>query len=156
MTEIHADGYSIFRSAVRPELELDLISPNPFSPRTRQRNRHLCPGTLGAWSEGALVTLKFRKNLPESLRVHLRAKAFGPNVGKPFTMRVGDQTRDFSLTDVPRNIELKFGNPGASDTITIAVPQPASPHETGVGGDPRKLGIAMIEFRIEKLDGSGN
>lgn len=157
VTEIHADGYSIFRSAVRPELELDLDFTKPIQfPGLASATGISVPEHWGAWSEGALVTLKFRKNLPESLRVHLRAKAFGPNVGKPFTMRVGDQARDFLLTDIPRNIELKFGNPGASDTITIAVPQPASPHETGVGGDPRKLGIAMIEFRIEKLDGSGN
>ncbi|MBS4003284.1 MAG: glycosyltransferase family 39 protein [Afipia sp.] len=153
-TEIQGDGFSIIRSA-NPELYVDFTRQMPSGALADTTGMSL-PESWGAWSEGALVTLKFRKNLPESLRVHLRAKAFGPNVGKPFTMRVGDQTRDFSLTDVPRNIELKFGNPGASDTITIAVPQPASPHETGVGGDPRKLGIAMIEFRIEKLDGSGN
>ena len=155
VTEIHADGYSIFRSNVRPELDLDFTKPIP-SPGLASATGLSVPENWGTWSEGKLVTLKFRKSLPENMRVYLRAKAFGPNVGKPFTMRVGDQASDFSLTDIPRSVELKFGNPGASDTITISVPQPASPHDTGVGGDPRKLGIAMIEFRIEKLDGSGN
>lgn len=154
-TVFQSDGFAIVRSAALIEFDVDFRKSFPAGGLASATGVSV-PEQWGAWSEGKLVTLKFRKSLPENMRVYLRAKAFGPNVGKPFTMRVGDQASDFSLTDVPRNIELQFGNPGASDTLTIAVPQPASPHETGVGGDPRKLGIAMIELRVEKLDRSGN
>lgn len=154
-TVFQSDGFAIVRSTTLVEFDVDFRKPVP-SETLKSTTGLSVPEHWGAWSDGGLVTLKFKKNLPDHLRVHLRAKAFGPNIGKTFTMTIGSQTRDFSLTDVPGNIDLKFDNPGSSDTVTISVPQPASPSETGVGGDPRKLGIAMIEFRLEKLDASGN
>lgn len=151
VTEIRSDGFSIYTSTLPPEFEVNFTKPRPFGGLASAAGVSI-PEQWGAWSEGDLVTLKFTKPLPKTLRVRLAAKAFGPNVGKTFTMSIGNSTKDFSLASVNSVVAFTFENPGLSDTIRITVPQPTSPLEINVARDARKLGIGMTELQIERLD----
>lgn len=151
VSETRSDGFSIYTSTLPPEFEVNFTKPRPFGGLASAAGVSI-PEQWGAWSEGDLVTLKFTKPLPKTLRVRLAAKAFGPNVGKTFTMSIGNSTKDFSLTNVNSAVAFTFENPGLSDTIRISVPQPISPLEINVARDARKLGIGMTELQIERLD----
>jgi phosphoglycerol transferase len=105
----------------------------------------------GTWSSGDVVTLEFSKPLPEKFTVHLVAHAFGPNVGKEFAAHVGDNAIGFTLGTSPQERVLEFSNPKKSKVLKIDVPSACSSKELGLGGDDRRLGIALTELRIEPL-----
>lgn len=107
--------------------------------------------TGGTWSNGDVVTLNFAQPLPRSFKVHLTAKAFGPNIGKNFVARVGNETATFRLKEKQREIAIRLNNHDALSAISFNVPQPTSPLEWGESGDTRKLGIHFVELWIEPL-----
>jgi len=105
----------------------------------------------GAWSNGDVVTINFAQPLPKSFKVHLIAKAFGPNIGKNFAARIGNETAVFALKEKRREITIKLNNHVALSSISFDVPQPTSPLEWGESVDTRKLGIHFVELWIEPL-----
>jgi phosphoglycerol transferase len=107
--------------------------------------------TSGTLSSGDVVTLEFSKPLPEKFALYLVARAFGPNVGKEFVAHVGDSAIRFTLAASLEETVLEFNNPEKSKIIKIDVPSPCSPKELGLSHDTRKLGMTLMELRIEAL-----
>jgi phosphoglycerol transferase len=105
----------------------------------------------GSWSVSKEVNLNMAATLPKRFNLHLTAHAFGPNIGKSFYVRIGSEEKEFSLTGDPQIITMQFDNVVDETIIGIVVPNPASPKELGLGADARKLGIGLIELRIEPL-----
>lgn len=106
------------------------------------------PEGWGRWSSGKEVRLEFAKPLPKALTVLFKASAFGPNIDKDFVMQVGSQRKAFRLAGGPQDRLLSFDTDGTVTTLTIEVPQPASPDSLGYPGDPRTLGIALNELEL--------
>lgn len=102
----------------------------------------------GRWSEGKEVTLEFQELPSVPFTLQLDAAAFGPNVGKAFTVRLGEQERQLVLPAEHAVVELKFDAAGAARKLVISVPQPSSPREQGMGEDGRMLGIALYSMRV--------
>jgi phosphoglycerol transferase len=102
----------------------------------------------GRWSEGAQVLLEFQRLPRGPFTLQLDAAAFGPNVGKAFTVRLGAQERQLVLPAQHQPVELQFDAPGEARDLVITVPQPASPRELGLGEDTRTLGIALYSMRL--------
>ena len=103
----------------------------------------------GRWSDGPALTLRFKQALPKKLVLVLVARAYGPNIGKPFVIRVGNQAQQFIAAQVEREFTLRFDTNGTETSFTIVVPQPSSP--TAPNGeilDPRKLGVGLSALRV--------
>jgi phosphoglycerol transferase len=106
------------------------------------------PEPWGRWSDKREVVLEFAAPLPPAFTLRMDAAAFGPNVGKPFVVRLGSQERTVLLPEKHGEVVLEFDG-GAEQVMTIRVPQPTSPREVGAGEDGRLLGIALYRMQIE-------
>lgn len=101
----------------------------------------------GRWTDGSPAIFKFPKGLPTHFKLIMKvAGAFGPNQGKTFIVKVGDQSINF-IPATTNPIELEF-NKVSTDTLLILTPEPISPKELGQSGDTRKLGLAIRKLEI--------
>jgi len=97
----------------------------------------------GRWSDAKQVVFYTLQPLPKDLTLTLRAAAFGPNVGSPFTVRIGDAAASMTLGQAASVTTLDFKTDGRARTITIDVPQPTSPQSLGQSDDSRTLGLML-------------
>jgi hypothetical protein len=136
-------GYALYRM----KTVIDFADPlgNGVLERTEGLAR---PERWGAWSDGKQVRLHFSEALPRRFMLIIKASAFGPNTGQPFTLDVGGQALPFRLGPQVTELALPIETDGLARSITIAVPQPASPQSLGQGNDARQLGLALARMEI--------
>ncbi|MBB3118070.1 DUF7024 domain-containing protein [Pseudoduganella violacea] len=108
------------------------------------------PEHWGAWSVAKQVKLEFAQPLPKQARLILRASTFGPNLEQDFQIIVGGQSQRFRLQGKVQDRLFEFNTDGATRSVVIEVPQPASPLELGQGNDDRKLGLALTSIELGK------
>lgn len=106
------------------------------------------PEDWGSWSNSDTVVLRFKQALPRNLTVLLNGRAFGPNVGQPFVLRVGDASTSFKLPATPQELSLRLQTDGDQHELRISVPRPTTPKDIGAGNDLRRLGIGLISLEI--------
>ena len=104
---------------------------------------------FGRWSDAEEVVLHMAEPLPASVNLSLTAAAYGPNIGKPFIVTLGNEQQTFTLTDVVQTVRIQFHNPAGLDMLRISVPAPTSPRSLGKSSDDRRLGIALSSLKIE-------
>ncbi|HEY8682550.1 MAG TPA: hypothetical protein VIM06_05210 [Rhodanobacter sp.] len=104
---------------------------------------------FGRWSDADEVVLHVVDPLPASANLLLTAAAYGPNIGKPFIMTLGNEQRTFTLTDVAQTVHIQFHNPAGLDVLRISVPAATSPRALGMSPDDRPLGIALSSLQIK-------
>jgi phosphoglycerol transferase len=108
----------------------------------------LPPETWGSWSTDKVVNLVFKRPLPEEFRLMIDARAYGPNVGKPITLKVGDISQDIVLSGDFQRKTVLVQNPKRTNEIDFIVPNPTSPFEQGLGDDKRRLGVGFRGLEI--------
>jgi phosphoglycerol transferase len=106
---------------------------------------------FGRWSDAREVVLHLNMPLPKSGVVLLKAMSYGDNADQDFILRSGTGSATFRITGSLQEVAIPFETDGAQRTLTIEVPHPVSPSETG-GVDTRKLGIALAEIGIATAD----
>lgn len=152
--ELNADVAARQRFGNVSIYQLDPFPALDFSngslPNTVESLEGLSPSEVsGRWSTGNTITLSYAQPLPESFVLHLRALAFGPNIGRPFEVTAGEGTARFVLqagfSDITLNVLAKRGE----HAIKIIVPSAISPKELGVGQDERRLGLMIQGLSIE-------
>lgn len=99
----------------------------------------------GRWSDAKQVVFHTAQPLPKDLTLTIRAAAYGPNVGKPFIVHVGDAVATMTPGAVASDHVLVFKTDGQARTVTIDVPQPTSPLSLDGSHDSRTLGV-MLHF----------
>ncbi|MFZ5483241.1 MAG: DUF7024 domain-containing protein [Pseudomonadota bacterium] len=151
--EIAGDGFVLARLATSDVVDFrQAVWPGVVAKVTGLSNvEH-----WGTWSTGASVTLDFVRSLPKRFVLRMKARAFGPNVGKSFVLRVGGEAKYFYLRTSTEDVTLEFENPEQLNSLSIEVPLPTSPKDIGLNGDTRKLGIGLNEMRIEPIGASGS
>jgi phosphoglycerol transferase len=102
----------------------------------------------GRWSDAKQVVLHFSQPLPRRLNLILAARAYDDNANLPFTIHVGGKSETFRLGWTTQEIGLHFETDGTVRSLAIDVPHPVSPAEAGHPGDPRKLGIGIVELEV--------
>lgn len=105
----------------------------------------------GRWSDGNVaqaVRLEFNQTLPQGFTLEIIAQGYGPNIGKPVSVMVGDEQQSISVSGEPTRVKLHFANANGSRDIKIVPPYPTSPKETGESGDERRLGIGLVSINI--------
>jgi phosphoglycerol transferase len=108
----------------------------------------------GRWSDANLfpyVALRFSQPLPKHFVLHIRARGFGPNVGRPVTVAVGTQTATFVPTADISEFSLPFDNVVRENVIKIIPARPVSPSTLGVSSDTRQLGLGLQKFSVEAI-----
>ena len=149
------DGYVLFRlpeksadgHTIQDERTIDLTHPFRFG-LVKRISGFSVAQPFGRWSDGRAVQIELFRSLPRWFDLCLTASAFGPNVHLPFEIGVGDESKIFRLASTPSEVCLPFNTSGGETTITIAVPQPTSPKQLGMGSDERMLGIALTKMKI--------
>jgi hypothetical protein len=111
----------------------------------------------GRWSETdekGRVQFKFNEALPENFVLELTVSAYGPNVGKPVRVKVGDDEKTFVVAG-GQGVEVqKVEFRGVRDKreLEIVVPQPVRPKDLpGGSDDARRLGLGFVSLRIVSL-----
>jgi len=110
----------------------------------------------GRWSDANIapaVKIDYVDPLPASFDVVLRARAYGNNIGKPMSVKVGDEEHFVTFSDKDETITVQFSNPGNAQSIVITPPSPTEPTEGTSGGfEPRKLGVGLVSLSVEDRD----
>ncbi|WP_227318770.1 phosphatidylglycerol--membrane-oligosaccharide glycerophosphotransferase [Cedecea davisae] len=110
------------------------------------------PEAWGRWSNANTapqVKIEYLEPLPERFDLVLIAKAFGPNVGEPVSIKVGEQEQTITFGDQLSTVTLRFENPEGSNVLTIEPPKPQLSNEGNIlGHEPRKLGVGLAELKI--------
>ena len=107
------------------------------------------PERWGTWSIKDKVILQFTKPLPRKFNLVIDARAFGPNVGKEFQVRLGQNLDSFTLGSNFEKKIIPIFNPQKLNTLEIEIPKPTSPLDLGQGSDARKLGIGLAKIQIQ-------
>ncbi len=110
----------------------------------------------GRWSDANLapaVKIDYVDPLPASFNLVLRARAYGNNIGKPISVKVGDEEQFVTFNAQDDTVSLSFTNPGNAQSIVITPPSPTEPTEgTSSGFEPKKLGIGLVSLTVEDRD----
>lgn len=143
------DGYALVRLQHNGRSLYQLAMSKPLAGGRLQRVEGLAdPEDWGSWSNAKTVRLHFSEPLPARLTVLLNGRAFGPNAGQPFVMRVGGASERFKLPATTQELFLHFDTDGAQRELSIEIPQPTSPQQLGAGADVRLLGLGLIGLEI--------
>ena len=104
---------------------------------------------FGRWTDGPKAVLEFKEPLPRKFDLIIQGAAYGPNVGQPIQVTTGSVSREISfdgdLTIGPQIKRVTFDLPQAANSIEFLIPHPTQPSN----GDVRKLGIALVDLKIE-------
>lgn len=111
--------------------------------------------TDASLSKTAKITLT--SDLPARFTLEINtAFAFGPNAEQETIVRVGKDQRRIRVLLTPGVFRLPFKGIKGIDTIEIIPPAPISPAELehNPAGDPRRLGVALVNIKVLPLDES--
>ena len=104
----------------------------------------------GRWTTGSEARIEFNEPLPEDFIIELVAKAFGPNADIDFEFQAGNSKSKLRVHKYEmRTYRVFVQNPERADLLTIAIPQPASPHSLGLSDDQRMLGLGLSSLKIK-------
>ena len=106
---------------------------------------------LGSWTDGPIVTVQFRQQLPRTFDLVLAAHAFAENANQGIQIRVGSQRTKVQINHQPGGTyRIPFTNPGGADTLVLRIPKPVSPSELshGKSDDRRALGLVLVQLKI--------
>ena len=105
----------------------------------------------GRWSNSKTAIVEFGGLLPSEFELMLAARAFGPNVGRPVEIRIGEVSKEIALSGDTKDYSVKFTNVNHAQALTFLVPNPTSPKELGYSSDSRTLGIGIVTLSILSL-----
>lgn len=137
-------GASEFERQGYPELVVGVSGMSGYEP-------------WGRWTDaaaGPVATFRFRQALPKRFALELIAGAFGPNIGGPIKIRVGNVEHTIVADNKkePDTYRLIFETDGTSNALEIVPPKPTSPNEVDPNNrDTRKLGVSLFSIKIHDL-----
>ena len=104
---------------------------------------------FGRWTDGPKAVIVFKDPLPKKFELVVTGAAYGPNVGQPVKVNIGSVTQEIMFNaDMNKDAEtqrLSINLEQPADRIEFLVPRPTQP----ANGDVRRLGIALVELKIE-------
>jgi len=103
----------------------------------------------GRWTIARTASIEFSQALPLSFRLRMKMKAFGPNIDQLVVVRCDKLSRSITAAAELTTVEFVFSSlaPG-QHSVTMEIPEPASPEQLGISKDPRLLGIGIQEAQL--------
>lgn len=104
----------------------------------------------GRWSDGDVVVVRFANCLPRGrLMVDLRGHAFGPNVGRSISLRLGTSEASVVFDEYDKDASVMLDNGASCQTsLVLTIPQRTSPTSLGISHDTRTLGVGLVRLGI--------
>lgn len=105
----------------------------------------------GRWSDANMaprVTVWLAKPLPEKFTLTLRARAAGPNAGKPLQIKVGPQTKEVIFGADLSSQTIRFEGVQAAQKIEFKPFEPFVPARRWGGDDMRMVGVEFEQLSI--------
>jgi phosphoglycerol transferase len=109
------------------------------------------PEAWGAWSVGNEISIKLTDPLPSKFRLIVEGRAYGPNIGTPSIIQIGEINYPVIFQSEMQTISIDVANADNARVLTIRIPKPTSPKDLGLSVDERKLGIGLKSLKIIKL-----
>jgi hypothetical protein len=109
----------------------------------------------GRWTDAnkaEAAEIHFQSDLPENFDLAIEYWSFGPNAGQPVLVRCGSCIATFMASANQETVRVRIRPLAPARCITIRPYSPTSPLEQGLGGDDRRLGLALIAIKIESCD----
>ncbi len=105
-----------------------------------------------AWTRDAVARVYFDAPISGRVQLTVKAHAYGPNSGRPVTLKVGNLERQASFfgSDSEVNIGGELKDP--ADFVEFSGMAPISPAEFEHATDPRPLGIAVSSIRVSRIE----
>ncbi|MBN9930535.1 DUF2029 domain-containing protein [Pantoea agglomerans] len=107
----------------------------------------------GRWSIGKNVEWSFANCIrSEKILLSLSGSAYGPNVGKPFSLHVADKTFSFLMKQNFMTLNFSIDNPRKDciNSVVLDIPTPTAPSQLGESEDSRKLGILVEKLTLSE------
>lgn len=137
----------------KPDLPLFVTGVFGLSGLSENPKQPLADGgqALGRWSDAGLaprVTVWFSTSLPENFTLTLRARAAGPNTGKPLQIKVGHQTKEMTFGSEVSSQTVRFEGVQGVKKIEFKPYKPFAPARVWGGEDTRLLGVEFEQLSI--------
>ena len=104
---------------------------------------------FGRWTDGPKAVIAFKDPLPKKFELVIKGAAYGPNIDQPVKVSAGPVSQEIVFeSDLNKDAQTRrmiFSLEQPVDRIEFQIPKPTQP----ANGDVRKLGIALIELKIE-------
>ncbi|WP_419963642.1 DUF7024 domain-containing protein [Pantoea vagans] len=107
----------------------------------------------GRWSIGKNVEWSFANCIrSQKILLSLTGSAYGPNVGKRFSLHVADKTFQFLMKQNFMTFNFSIDNPRKAciNSIVLDIPAPTAPSQLGESEDSRKLGILVEKLSLSE------
>ena len=107
--------------------------------------------TWGAWTESTSARIDLADPISGHLRISIKMRGIGTNAGSPITLVVGEERREFRLTNDPHVVVFEVDLSKPTTWIEFSGMHPVSPKELGLADDSRLLGIGISDITIDQL-----
>ena len=109
----------------------------------------------GRWSDASMhpyIEIRFRHPLPATGTLEIVGRAFGPNVGRPVEVRIGEQTLTFQFGAKDTTAMASYAVHESPRSIDILPPHPMAPRELGLSQDARRIGIGLVRITVAAVE----
>ena len=106
--------------------------------------------SFGRWTDGKEAVIEFAKPLPDGFTLEIVGRSSSELAGRPVEIIVGNArtTAEFSKDESTR-IKVRIAGQHGVRSIVFRFPDISSPRELGLSQDSRRLGLALIELKVE-------
>lgn len=102
----------------------------------------------GTWSRDSAPKVLLPFMISGRVAVAIAGSAFGPNMGRPIAVKIGNTTRDVTFAEGGSTVRFCLHIADPVDEVQFSGLIPSSAIQTG---DPRLLGIGLQSMTIERL-----
>jgi hypothetical protein len=109
------------------------------------------PEEWGVWSEGEVVEIVFRDQLPVSFDLVIQARGFGPNAQTAISVKVGDISQSMKMKGPRmRTYRLRFSGQKGQHRMIFTIPHPMAPADLNPSSssDQRKIGLGLASILV--------
>ncbi|MDX2471987.1 MAG: hypothetical protein QNL04_15560 [SAR324 cluster bacterium] len=109
------------------------------------------PEKWGRWTVGKTANLDFNFTAPKKIIVRISGFSFSSNEKLFFKFRCGIRIKKQIISNKSMRIDIPCEFTDNKQSLEILVPNPRSPKELGMGKDERKLGLAILNIKIDNM-----
>ncbi len=106
------------------------------------------PEEGSVWTRDAVARVYFDAPISGEVQLTVKAHAYGPNSGRPLTLKVGNLKRQVSVSGADTEVTITGALKEPANFLEFSGMVPISPAEFEHTADPRPLGIAVSSIRV--------
>ncbi len=104
--------------------------------------------TWGSWTAATNAGVILPRAVTGCIDVVVKGHAFGPNVGRRITTRLGEEEATLDFAAVDETVTARYRLKQPVQAIEFSGMSPRSPVEAGVSQDARRLGLGLVAIGV--------